>query len=505
MEFLKSKKTDLCLWLSKDPEYIIEKCEDILSVKQGKAVSNQATVPAKICLLLDTIMEKGECACVEFHEILKKEQARYPDLQQHFSKCTQVSSSPTVYADCNSTVDMRKVTKVRTKKDLIMHKTFQSGGMNLSGSNQGQTQPRADVVATNNSHVSAEVIKDCEVGGNLDMSWTQTPAPAPVRQASQCPGPSEPKKTKFTKPPLPLQGPAMRKITENKVDLIDWLRSDPSFILQHLHCKGIIKDREYQSLMSVPEPEDKVIKLIDKILGKKETTGLQFLDTLKESDVNDTYPQLQQWITTLGLPEQQDNLPQDWQAMPATNSVRRYQIQPGSTEHGEVLRLFRASCPGNTIIEIERIQNPNLWKNFQIKKQDIDGRNDGMINERRLFHATSHTTIGHINDHGFNRSYAGKNDALYGRGTYFAVNASYSADDKYSKPDGEGRKFMYLCRVLTGHFTQGKEGMLEPPLKGDSTIRRHDSTTNDPSDPTEFVVFHDCQAYPEYLITFLGV
>ncbi|CAB1329071.1 unnamed protein product [Coregonus sp. 'balchen'] len=297
----------------------------------------------------------------------------------------------------------------------------------------------------------------------------------------------------------------MRKIMENKVKLIDWLRSDPSFILQHLHCKGIIKDREYQSLMSVQEPEDKVIKLIDKILGKKETTSLQFLDTLKESDVNDTYPQLRQWITTVGLPEQQDNLPQDWQAMPATNSVRRYQIQSGSAEHGEVLGLFQASCPGNTIIEIERIQNPNLWKSFQIKKQDIDGRNDGVINERRLFHATSHTTIGHINDHGFNRSYAGKNDALYGRGTYFAVNASYSADDKYSKPDGEGRKYMYLCRVLTGHFEQGKEGMLEPPLKGDSTIRRYDSTTNDPSNPTEFVVFHDCQAYPEYLITFLGV
>ncbi|CDR00958.1 unnamed protein product, partial [Oncorhynchus mykiss] len=40
-----------------------------------------------------------------------------------------------------------------------------------------------------------------------------------------------------------------------------------------------------------------------------------------------------------------------------------------------------------------------------------------------------HTTINHINHHGFNRSYAGKNAAMYGNGTYFAVSASYSASN----------------------------------------------------------------------------
>ncbi|XP_024266397.1 protein mono-ADP-ribosyltransferase PARP15 isoform X1 [Oncorhynchus tshawytscha] len=294
-------------------------------------------------------------------------------------------------------------------------------------------------------------------------------------------------------------------IITNKMKLIDWLRVDPMYILQHLHCKGIIKDREYQSLMSVPEPENKVIKLLDKIIGKKEITCCQFLDTLKEHDVNETYPVLQQWITTLDLPAQQDKLPQDWAAMPATSPVQLYSIHPGSPEYDEVQGLFQNTCPDNEIKKIERVQNPNLWKSFQIKKKDISDRNDRFLNERRLFHGTSHTNVGHINDHGFNRSYAGKNDAEYGNGTYFAVNASYSAADEFSKPDGEGRKLMYLCRVLTGHFTKGERGMIEPPFKDGSDIRRYDSTTNEPSDPTEFVVFHDCQAYPEYLITFLRV
>uniref|UniRef100_A0A4W5R6L2 Poly [ADP-ribose] polymerase n=1 Tax=Hucho hucho TaxID=62062 RepID=A0A4W5R6L2_9TELE len=298
MEFLKSNKTELGQLLSTDPEYIIENCEDILSVKQGKAVSNKATAAEKICLLLDEIMKKGEDSCVQFIEILKKEKEHYPGLQQHFSKNTQVSSSPTVYADCNSTVDTRKVTRNRIKKDLIMHKTIQAGGVNPSGMNLSQPPPHANMVAINNSHISAEVISDCEIDGNLNFNLTQAPPPAPVRQASQCPA-------------------------------------------------------------------------------------------------------------------QQVNLPQYWDAMPATTSVQLYPIHPGSTEYDEVLGLFRATVQWNKIIKIERVQNPNLWKSFQIKKQEIKDRNDGVINERRLFHATSKGTIEHINKNGFNRSYAGKNGKIY--------------------------------------------------------------------------------------------
>ncbi|XP_029566583.1 protein mono-ADP-ribosyltransferase PARP15 [Salmo trutta] len=245
-------------------------------------------------------------------------------------------------------------------------------------------------------------------------------------------------------------------------------------------------------------------------MKKGEGSCEEFIEILKKE--KEHYPglqthklQIQQWITTLDLPAQQDNFPQHWDTKPATTSVRLHRILPGSPEYDEVLGLFRATCPGNTIIKIERVQNPNLWKSFQIKKQEIKVKNDGVINERRLFHATSNTTIEHINNNGFNRSYAGKNDAHYGNGTYFAVNASYSADDEFSKPDGEGRKLMYLCRVLTGHFTKGEPGMIEPPFIDRLEIQRYDSTTNDLMNPTEFVVFRDCQAYPEYLITFLRV
>lgn len=90
MEFLNSKKTELVQCLSTDPEYIIGKCEDIISsFKQGKDVSNQATAAEKIDLLLDEIMKKGEGSCEEFIEILKKEKEHYPGLQKHLKKNTQ--------------------------------------------------------------------------------------------------------------------------------------------------------------------------------------------------------------------------------------------------------------------------------------------------------------------------------------------------------------------------------------------------------------------------------
>ncbi|XP_036797996.1 uncharacterized protein LOC118938375 [Oncorhynchus mykiss] len=196
-----------------------------------------------------------------------------------------------------------------------------------------------------------------------------------------------------------------------------------------------------------------------------------------------------------------ESLPRHWDAMPANTSCLSCLIQPGSPEHNEVLKLFRDTCH-NKVTQIERIQNPTLWRSLQIKKHDMELRNGHQKNEKRLFHGTCHTTINHINNHGFNRSFAGTNGTAFGNGTYFAVGASYSARSTYSRPDRQGQKYMYLCRVLTGDFTAGRHGMTVPPAKSTTTVELYNSVTDNPSGPSMFVIFHDNQAYPEYLITF---
>lgn len=91
----------------------------------------------------------------------------------------------------------------------------------------------------------------------------------------------------------------------------------------------------------------------------------------------------------------------------------------------------------------------------------------------------------------------------YGDGVYFAVNADYSARDTYSRPDGQGHKRMYLCKVLTGEFTKGMKGMRVPPAKqGQQSHILYDSVVDNMSSPDMFIIFNDTQGYPDYLITF---
>ncbi|KAM4609063.1 poly(ADP-ribose) polymerase family member 14-related sequence 1 [Polymixia lowei] len=206
-------------------------------------------------------------------------------------------------------------------------------------------------------------------------------------------------------------------------------------------------------------------------------------------------------IDKLKAQQEAEILPQNWDDMPPNTLCQPVTIQPGTAEHNEVLTLFQATCK-LTVIKIERIQNPTLWKSLQIKKQEMEQRNGHQNNEKRLFHGTCYTTINHINQNGFNRSYAGKNAAAFGNGTYFAVDASYSSNNAYSKPDPQGQKFMYLCRVLTGDYTQGRQGMIVPPVKSSSSIHLYDSVVDDTNKPSMFIIFHDSLAYPEYLITF---
>ncbi|KAG9469304.1 hypothetical protein GDO78_020875 [Eleutherodactylus coqui] len=193
-------------------------------------------------------------------------------------------------------------------------------------------------------------------------------------------------------------------------------------------------------------------------------------------------------------------LPDHWQ--PMNNClVVEVDILPASTEYSQVKQLFAQTCQ-STILKIQRVQNKDLWLNYQIKRQSIDAKNGAMTNEKQLFHGTDVNSIQHINHNGFNRSYAGKHMAAYGNGTYFAVNADYSARG-YSPPDARGQKHLYLARVLTGEFCMGQRGMVVPPAKNPSnSTDLYDSVTDNPRNPSMFIIFNDIQAYPEYHITF---
>lgn len=91
---------------------------------------------------------------------------------------------------------------------------------------------------------------------------------------------------------------------------------------------------------------------------------------------------------------------------------------------------------------------------------------------------------------------------VYGQGVYFAVDSSLSVQERYSPPNADGHKFIFVSKVLTGDYTKGCHSMKTAPLKetGDIPLR-YDSVTDDINKPSMFVIFNDTQAFPEYLIT----
>jgi len=184
-------------------------------------------------------------------------------------------------------------------------------------------------------------------------------------------------------------------------------------------------------------------------------------------------------------------------------------VEPGSDDFNNCVDFFKQSVRISKLVikSIQRNQNPMLFNMCNTYRQMVlrrEGRNPDMFDgvlERYLFHGTDCDTAKKIAAHGFNRSYAGTaNAAAFGRGTYFARNASYSDRDTYTPKDKDGYKTMFLCKVTVGTFAVGGYSMMAPPPRDDG--RLHDSTVDYIDNPDIFVAYNDAQAYPEFLITY---
>ncbi|XP_050015740.1 protein mono-ADP-ribosyltransferase PARP14-like [Alexandromys fortis] len=209
-----------------------------------------------------------------------------------------------------------------------------------------------------------------------------------------------------------------------------------------------------------------------------------------------------QSVTVRRILKDEAEIPSNWSDM-GQKKLLVVSLQTNDPEYITVANQFHQTCQNFVIEKIARIQNPALWRKYQANKKIMDEKNGHERNEKQLFHGTEDSSIPQLNSHGFNRSYAGKNATRYGKGTYFAVHASYSAHDTYSRPDANGKKHMYYVRVLTGNYTTGNQSLIVPPPRDpQNPTDLYDTVTDDDKNPSLFVVFYDNQAYPEYLITF---
>ena len=76
---------------------------------------------------------------------------------------------------------------------------------------------------------------------------------------------------------------------------------------------------------------------------------------------------------------------------------------------------------------------------------------NGSSNEKWLFHGSDPSKINAICVQNLDWRLCGVNGTVYGQGTYFARDASYS--DNYSRQDSMGYRYMFIAQVLVGQFT----------------------------------------------------
>ncbi|KAM3591097.1 uncharacterized protein V6R79_022320 [Siganus canaliculatus] len=194
-------------------------------------------------------------------------------------------------------------------------------------------------------------------------------------------------------------------------------------------------------------------------------------------------------------------LPLYWDNMATGENMKLFPLNSSSPEYKTVKDAFNQTAT-KTVLKIERIQNIHFRRAYEAQKKRIfdKGRTQGGEFEKLLYHGTSQESCTSIMNTGFNRRFAGQHGTSYGHGTYFAVDASYSAH--YCKSLADGSKLMFLVRVLTGIYGQGSAGIKVPPSRSNQPHDLFDSVVDRTDKPNMFVVFHDDQAYPDYLITF---
>ncbi|XP_041057587.1 protein mono-ADP-ribosyltransferase PARP12-like isoform X2 [Carcharodon carcharias] len=194
-------------------------------------------------------------------------------------------------------------------------------------------------------------------------------------------------------------------------------------------------------------------------------------------------------------------IPAHWdKSVPADMEYKLVLLPESSEEYKQVQALFQRTMRNNVIRKIERIQNQALWEVFQWQKEQMKKVSNGTdVAERQLFHGTDPQYIEAICQQNFDWRICGVHGTTYGKGSYFARDASYSHN--YCRR-GQTTMTMFVARVLVGQFVKGSSSYLRPPLRDGSRVSYYDSCVNDVSNPSIFVIFEKHQIYPEYVIEY---
>ncbi|KAJ6253368.1 protein mono-adp-ribosyltransferase parp15 [Anaeramoeba flamelloides] len=263
-------------------------------------------------------------------------------------------------------------------------------------------------------------------------------------------------------------------------------------ILRNLKIENINQIiNKYHLAFHIVEKEKKIIEIVG-----KETNVLKAKYDLEKSFFN-----------SLSC-----NFPNDWTSDPKGN-VTLQSISKYSSEWNRIQTKVHQTLTSVELIEIERVENHYLWKIYQDSKNRMLMKNL-QVNELELFHGSRETIPEkiHSEDTGFDMRISKK--GMWGKGIYFAVNASYSNHYAHIKTKSSSffqkvTKQFFLAKVLVGDsITMAHtDSLVRPPIKNTSQVLqnqiiRHDSVNGVTQGSKVYIIYQNDQAYPYYLITY---
>lgn len=202
-------------------------------------------------------------------------------------------------------------------------------------------------------------------------------------------------------------------------------------------------------------------------------------------------------------------VPANWDPAPGWILV---DLPPHSDEYLRVANQFYADGSSHdvrdvghvrtTITKIKRVQNPGLWRLYQLKRSLIKekvGKQD--LNEYYLWHGTGSDIAKTISIQGFDMRVGITNGRTWGDGIYFAPRPALAVAYGVCAAKKKSGCVVY-SRGVCGRATQGYKGLRRPPLidPRDPSTGFYDSCYNDAKNMT--IIFDNSQVYPQYIVDF---
>ena len=181
-------------------------------------------------------------------------------------------------------------------------------------------------------------------------------------------------------------------------------------------------------------------------------------------------------------------------------------ISKGNELFKDMKKHWNDTCKSmHKMVSVFKI-NKNFKRNIDIYNAVIQtsksqSNQNGLPNERILFHGTSLKNLKSIIVNGFNRDHNIR--SVYGKGTYFSNLASLASQYCQSfGPDNINLKVMLVCKVYVGDSTIGRRNMDETELYKSDKVTQYDSLVDHLTRPRIFVINRDYHAVPCFVIVF---